>query len=94
MSVPSCRFTSPWIFTIFHLKHLLHIPSPSLTPHPTYDPPDGTADYAFYLPIVAYIWQQVVGYKPLVLLVGDVWLRPPVSFPPTHPHSDHTYWHL
>jgi len=38
------------------------------------------ADYAFYLPIVAYIWQRVMRYSALVLLVGDVWLSPP-------PHS-------
>jgi hypothetical protein len=34
---------------------------------------NGNADYAFYLPIVAYIWGHVVGYNPLVLLVGEAW---------------------
>lgn len=42
---------------------------------------DGTADYSFYLPIVAYIWQKVVGYNPLVMLVGQVWQHPPEGSP-------------
>jgi hypothetical protein len=36
---------------------------------------DGTADYSFYLPIVAYIWLKVMGYSPLVMLVGQVLCR-------------------
>ena len=38
---------------------------------------NGNADYAFYLPVVAYVWQRIIGYTPLVLLIGTVWQDPP-----------------
>ena len=38
---------------------------------------NSNSDYAFYLPIVAHIWERVVGYMPLVLLVGTAWRSPP-----------------
>lgn len=60
-------------------KHLLLQPAAAPAPRASrwaVMASNGNTDYAFYLPIVALIWSKVMGYRPLVLLVGRQWREP------------------